>query len=372
MHRPPGVRRSTAWASAIVIALVALVSPAQAEQQASALDLIKSAQRAVGQIAKSAQSDATLNPDKAEAKPFWDAMKELNEALDKTHTGAILKDSTFFSSLATVSALTKQAEVAYTMNNSSNPHVEEGISALSGIVRTLDDNYSKESARLKQGGDLSATERQQLEKLKAQQKELLKKLDDVEKNAANNNDEMKKAIEEIRKNSRRISNSRWGVGDFVGSMIAARMMSDWLWGWHWWWGPWGGWCPGIISINIDIWDVWVDDYIYDWDLLDVYVDVAELELYAIDIDEYELLETTDWLESSDFDFDDGDLAELSSDLDYGWDDVSTDAGEEVMRGMEQNLNQVPYEPDFEVETFDDYGMDDFGGDFGGSDLDFDW
>lgn len=365
-------RKFTAWTIAVLMASAVLSAPVHAQQQASAQDLVRSAQRAVGQVANAAQSDPALKPDSAKAKPFWDAMKELNEALHKAQTGLILKDSTFFSSLATVSALTKQAEVAYQMNNSSDPHVAQGVSALTGIVRTLDDNYSKESARLKQGGELSSAERQQLEKLKAQQQELLKKLDEVEKNAAKNNAEMKQAIEEIRRNSRKISGSRSGVGDFVGSMIAARFISDWLWGWHWWWGPWGSWCPGIISINIDIWDVWIDDYIYDWDLVDVYVDVAELELYAIDIDEFEYLEATDWLEENDFGFDDDDLEDLSSDLDYGWDDVSSDIGEDIMHDMESNFDQVPYEADFDVETFDDYGIDDLGGYSGESNLDFDW
>ena len=46
----------------------------------------------------------------------------------------------------------------------------------------------------------------------------------------------------------------------------------------------------------------------------------------------------------------------------------TDVGEEIMHHMEENLTQVPYDPGFEVETFDDYGMDDFGE----GDLDFDW
>ena len=34
--------------------------------------------------------------------------------------------------------------------------------------------------------------------------------------------------------------------------------------------------------------------------------------------------------------------------------------------------QISYAPDFEVETFDDYGMDDFDSDFDSSDMDFDW
>ena len=42
-----------------------------------------------------------------------------------------------------------------------------------------------------------------------------------------------------------------------------------------------------------------------------------------------------------------------------------------MRQMERNLNQVPYQPGFEVETFDYYDMDDSGHDLGASVLSFD-
>jgi hypothetical protein len=44
---------------AILIALFVIAMPVHAQQQASAQDLVKSAQRAVGQIVKTAQSDPT-------------------------------------------------------------------------------------------------------------------------------------------------------------------------------------------------------------------------------------------------------------------------------------------------------------------------
>ena len=367
-------RRALATARGALFCLLALAFSglANATQTASAEDLVKSAQRAVGQVARAAQDDPALQPGDAKSKPFWDALKSLNEALDKTGTGLILKDATFHSSLASVSALARQAEVAYRMNDSEDPHVAEGINALSGIVQALDENYSAEAARLKQGGDLTPSERQQLEKLKQQQKELLNKLDTVEKNAAKNNEEMKKAIEEMRRQSRRISDARWGVGDFVGSMIAMRIISDWMWGWHWWWGPWGGWCPGWIGISIDIWDVWIDVYDYDWAIVDLEIDIAELELHDIDIDEFELLETESWLEDGDFGLGEGDLEALSADIDIGWEDVDSDIGAEIMDDFATNFEQVPYEEEFSIETFDDYGIDDLGGAFESFDLDFAW
>ena len=61
-----------------------------------------------------------------------------------------------------------------------------------------------------------------------------------------------------------------------------------------------------------------------------------------------------------------DLARL-----HGRDDVETDAGEEVMRQMERNLNQALEQPGFEVETFDYYDMDDSGHDLGASVVSFD-
>jgi len=368
-----GTNFRSGLAAGFIFALaLALGAPVQAKQSASADELIRSAQRAVGQVARAAQSDPALDPDSGTSKPFWDAVKSLNESLDRAQTGLLLKDETFFSSLASASAMIRQAEVAWRMNESSDPHVREGIEALSAIVSALDENYGKEAARLKQGGELNPTERGQLEKLKSEQKALLKKLDEVEKNAARNNAEMKSAIEEMRRQSRRISNARWGVGDFVGSMIAMRIISDWLWGWHWWWGPWGGWCPGFISINIDIWDVWTDAYDYDWSLAALEVDAADLGLHDIDIDELELLEAESWLEASDFSLDDTDLVALSDGLDLGWDEVDTEIGLDVMHDIESNFSQIPYDADFSIETFDDVDIDDLGGAFDDFDLDFDW
>lgn len=369
MNKINKITRQLLPATLVAFSLLLSMAPASAEQ-ASADDLVKSAQRAVGQVVRAAQDDPALKPDDAQAKPFWDAMKNLNESLDKALTGLMLKDATFFSSLASVSALAKQAEVAYQMNDSKDPHVAEGIESLTKIVEALDSNYSKEAARLKEGGDLSSSERQQLEKLKAQQAEMLKKLGEVEKNAANNNKEMQDAIKEMRRQSRRISDSRWGVGDFVGSMIAARVISDWLWGWHWWWGPWGGWCPGFISINIDIWDVWIDDYDYDWALLEAEIDIVGLGLHDIDIDDFEVLEAESFLEETDFRLDEGDLVDLSSDLDVGWADVTGDVGAEIMDGYESNFEEVPYQESFEVESFEDYGLDDLGDAFDDANLDY--
>ncbi len=355
------------------ILLISPVVSAQEPQQANASDLIKSAQRAVGQVVMAAQNDPSLKQGEAKAKPFWDAMKDLNENLEKSQTGLSLKDNTFFSSLASASSGFAQADIGVTMSGSSDQAIAGAMATLGGIITALGENYSKEAARLKQGGELTDTERQQLDKLIAQQDELMKKLDEVEKNVGKNDENIKAGIEKIRKNSKKIKRSRRNGAGFAGGFFAAHIMYDWLWGWHWWWGPWGGWCPGFIDINIIIWDDWIDDYDYDWDLADDYIDAGELGLDGLDIDDAELAASDEFLESGDFSLQDGDLAELTSDLDYGWDDVSTGVGNDIREGYETNFdNAAMYEREVPIETFQDHGMDDFGRDMRGMRMNFDF
>ncbi len=91
-----------------------------------------------------------------------------------------------------------------------------------------------------------------------------------------------------------------------------------------------------------------------------------------DIDEYQLLETGSWLEDSEFLLDGGELTALTDEFDIGWQDVSGDAGADLLNGYESNFDQTPYEDAFEIETFEDYGLDDLGDAFSGYEMDFDW
>ena len=255
----------------------------EASDQADAAALLNSAQRAVGQVVRAAQANPSLDAGKAEAKPFWDAMKQVNEALEKAQTGLSLKDDTFFTNLAAARAQVIQAEVALRMSGGGNEVLSSSMATLSGLVAKLDDNYSKEAARLKQGGDLTRDERRQLDELKQQQEDLMAKLDQVERNAAKNNEEMQEGINMIREQSEKVKKSGNTAAGFVGGFLAARLMSSWMWGWHWWWGPWGAWCPGWIDINIIIWDDWLDVALYDWALVDAAVDIGGLDLDLLDI-----------------------------------------------------------------------------------------
>ena len=97
-----------------------------------------------------------------------------------------------------------------------------------------------------------------------------------------------------------------------------------------------------------------------------------LELELMGIDDADLATDLEYLDEGDFDID-GSLEDLTEDLDYGWDDVTTESGAEILEQYESNFeNPAIYDRSYPIETFDDYGMDDFGGGMDDHNFDFDW
>jgi len=336
--------------------------------QANASDLLEKAQLSLAVVVAAARRDQSLNLEVAKSKPFWDGLKDIGTNLDNAKRDLEGKDNRFFASLSSALSAYAQAEIGLIMTGNEDQGVANGMKTLGGILQTLHENFSKEAARLKQGGELSTSEKKQLERLIEQQDELLKKLEQMEANVAKDNAEMKAAIRKMKEESKKIRRSRNNVGGFVGGFFTAHILYDWLWGWHWWWGPWGGWCPGFIDINIIIWDDWTDDFVYDWALADDYIDVVDLELDELDAMDVDVGASLDFLDEGDFSFD-GDMDVLTEDIDHGWDDVSTDTGTELVEQYETNFdNEAIYDREIPVETFEDYGVEDFGSDMGSMDF----
>ncbi len=365
---------------ALATVLLALPAMASDDDKVNAAQLIGKAQQGLAFVVAAGRANPDLSSDETKAKPFWNGLKDLGENLTNAKAQLEAKDDKFFTSLASANAAYVQARIATIMIAGTDQRLSSGMDSLGRVLETIMENYSKEAQRLKQGGELTAAEKAQLDKLIAQQDELIKKLEEVEKNVARNNVEMQKSIAAIKEESRKLRRSRSNVGGFVGGFFAAHFIYDWLWGWHWWWGPWGGWCPGYIDIGIIVWDDWSSYIAYDWGYMDTIVDIGDIDLIMFDsVDDALIDDSLSYLDESDFAFD-GDIAELTEDLDYGWDDTSTDTGAELLESIEDNFdNSAIYDlMEQPVETFEDYGVEDFGDmggemDFGGADFgDFDF
>jgi hypothetical protein len=311
----------------LVAAATAAQGASGSQTKVTAADLLKSAERALTKTIKAAKAskDSALEPDKASGKPFWQALKKLNGALDQTDRGLSLKDDTFFRGLGTAVSAATEADVAFGLSGAKDSQVAEALDTTRNAVTLLDKQFGKGAARQKKGGQLSAKEKQQLEQIRRKQAELQGKLDEVERKAKLNQAELKR-LREMRRHSDDIYRSRDTVGDFVAALFVMRMIDGLLWGCHWWWGPWGMWV-GPFSYGFgDIYFVSIDIIDYDWIAMDEAVELAELgdimdaaevaeviELAetADEMDAAEIEEMDEFVEDTDFSLDNQDLSDLS-------------------------------------------------------------
>lgn len=362
----------------------------------SASELIAGAQKGVGAIIKAAREskDPKLEPDKADAKPFWQAVKRANESLDKAERGLYLKDETFHGALGDAASAIAEAEVTLEMTGSEVAEVQEALTQTEAAVALLVKGYGKESARLKQGGELTEAERDQLEKLKDDQAKLQRKLAELEGKVGANS-YLIDGVQRAQRESQKISNVNYTTSGFVDAMVTINILRGWMWGWHWWWGPWAPWCQGYVYGFNHFYHDTIIIIDYDWDLIDDYVDFEDIEyvadLYDLgDVDDigdldfdyevspFEADHVDDFLETHSFDLEGSEHLDLvPNDIQY-----EMNLGNDYTNTMDLPPEVDFYEPQgipmdsYDLDSFDDgFDFDAGGPDAGGFDaggFDSDW
>lgn len=251
-------------------------------------ELIAGAERAVALIVKSGQAttDKALKRSNKSSDPFWASVKKLNSNIDKLNKYHFLKDETFHKTLAESVTAKEEVITTYEMLEANDKGVSEGITKASTAIDLLYENYSKEALRMKSGKALNPQEKEQLAKLKTQNKELNSKLDELEKKV-DGNEKMIKKIKKIRSTSNEVMHCNNNAAGFFFAMSAMNMMNGWMWGCHYWWGPYGGWYPGFYVGYVDIYVDIMDDYAYDWGYLDGAIDTYDYDL-EVEMDDLEI------------------------------------------------------------------------------------
>lgn len=353
---------SLAGAIALPVTIVPPPVLAQAQtQKVTAGQLAENAEKAVALLIRTARrsKDKALSIDSDAAKPFWLALKELNTAILQLANGHALKDATFHKALGDTISKGIAVATAYELTGAKDPEVEAAYDRLEKIVGTLQDNFSKASARKRKGGDLSKQERARFAEIRKKQEQLEKRLKAME-SRVKNNARAQRGIQEIRKRSVRIRNSGNSVNDFLAALIAIRIIDGILYGCHWWWGPWGGWYAGFSENYIFLYDDYLEAIPYDWDYyggIEADIDAATLD---IPVEDTELDEAQDFMEDTDIGLDgldasdlegvdvpaEGDLAELD---DLAGDGVETmpvgGIEDELTPGDTGGAEQLPIDED---------------------------
>ena len=111
----------------------------------------------------------------------------------------------------------QQMKVGWQLTDSKNTKVIENEKILGNAIESLRTNYSKEAARKKQGGELTAKEKAEFEKIKAQQKDLLTKISKLEKSAQKDK-AVAKGLSEIQKQAERITGQPATLDAYIATL----------------------------------------------------------------------------------------------------------------------------------------------------------
>ena len=135
--------------------------------------MLNDANKALAAIIKAARADKGLDPKTPKNKPFWKPAQLVSKNLKLAQTGLQTKSNDFFKGIAEASQAEQQMKIGWQLTDSKNSKVIENGKILGNAIESVRTNYSKEAARKKQGGELTAKEKAEFEKIKAQQKDLL-------------------------------------------------------------------------------------------------------------------------------------------------------------------------------------------------------
>src|SRR5262245_56106478 len=172
-------------------------------QKADAETLLTDANKALAAMIKAARADKGLDPKTAKNKPFWKSTQLVAKNLKTAKSGLAAKNNDFFKGIAEARRAEEQMKVDWQLTDSKNKQVIDDGKKLGHAIALLRTNFSKEAARKKKGGELTANEKTEFEKIKAQQKDLLAKISKLEKSAQKDK-ALEKGLREIRKNAERI------------------------------------------------------------------------------------------------------------------------------------------------------------------------
>jgi hypothetical protein len=135
--------------------------------------LMADASKALAAMIKAARADNGLDSKTPKNKPIWKSTQLIAKNLKMTNAGLSVKSNDFFKGVTGARQAEEQMKVDWGLTDSKNKEVIENGNKLGHAIALFRTDFSKEAARKKKGGELTATGNAEFEKIKAQQKELL-------------------------------------------------------------------------------------------------------------------------------------------------------------------------------------------------------
>src|SRR6266478_3492461 len=313
-------------------------------QKADAKTLLHDAKKAAATMIKNARADKALDPKKPKNKPFWKSVHLVAKNLKTAETGLATKSNDFFKGIADAREAEEQMEVDWQLTDSKNKSVIDNGKKLGHALALLRTDFSKEAARKKKGGELTAQEKAQFDKIKAQQKELLAKIKKLEKEAQKDK-ALEKGLHEIQKQANHILKEPATVDAYIATLYLLDVQIGLVRGYKYyvdkdWRSDWVA--LETITTNYETsYSEWETSASYEWASVDISADIYEGE----DVDVSESVSDEDgnseesYAENESFDMsaaEEEEVAaeedtdeEVASDAEDSMEDASDDEGEDM-------------------------------------------
>ena len=351
--------------------LAAIAKTAQKKptgQKADAKTLLDNANKALAAMIKAARADKGLDPKTPKNKPFWKSTQLIAKNLKGARSGLAAKSNDFFKGIAEARKAEEQMKVDWQLTDSKNEKVIENGKKLGHAIALLRTDFSKEAARKKKGGGLTAKEKAEFDKIKAQQEELLAKIKTLEK-AAQKDKALEKGLREIEKQANHILKEPATVDAYIATLYLLDVQIGLIRGYEYYVDkPWRA--DYLTLVN------WTNTYetsYYEWASVDTSVDIYEGEDVDVSesVSDEEINSEESYAENESFDMSEAEEEvvaaeedsheEVASDDDDSMEGASDDEGEDI---SDDNAGDDDSGDD---DSGDDDGGDDNGGDDGGAD-----
>lgn len=313
-------------------------------EKVNAKTLLEDARKAHAAMVKAARADKGLSPKTAKNKPYWKSIHLIAKNLKLAETGLAAKSDDFFKGVADARKAEEQMKIDWELTDSKNTTVIDNGKKVGHALARLRTDFSKEAARKKKGGELTAKEKAEFEKIKAQQKELLAKIKKLQAEAKKDK-ALEKGLREIQKQANHILKEPATVDAYIATIYLLDVQIGLVRGYEYyvdkdWRADW------LVIENLETsyetsYVQWETSVSYEWTSLEANVDVYEGE--EVDVSEEvsndEINSEESYAENESFDMSEAeeeDVAaeedtdeEVASDDEDSMEDESDDEGEDI-------------------------------------------
>lgn len=343
-----------------------------AAEKADGKTLLDDANKALAAMIKAARADNGLDPKTPKNKPFWQSTQLIAKNLKIAKTGLNAKSNDFFKGVTGARQSEEQMKVDWELTDSKNKEVIENGKKLGHAIALLRTDFSKEAARKKKGGELTAKEKAEFDKIKARQKELLAKISKLDVDAKKDK-ALEKGLREMKKQAEHIVKEPVTLDTYIATLYLLDVQIGLIRGYEYyvdksWRGDYLVLADWVHTYETSYYE-WESSVSYDWALVDTTIDIDHSEDVTVSesVSEEEINSEEAYAEHESFDMSEAEEQEVAAEEDTDKEVASAD-GDSMEDASDDEGEDLSDADNGNDEGADDNGGDDDGGgDDGGDD-----